>query len=61
MEDNIIRIVPLSNINSFSTSKISIEELKIIYKEGFILTKIQDNIYSFVKNLDPHTIKLIFN
>ena len=55
MEDNIVRIFPLSDIDSFSASKISIEELKIIYKEGFILTEIQDNMYFFVKNPDPHT------
>lgn len=55
-----IRIISSSEIDSFSTSKISIEELKIIYKEGFILTKIQDNIYFFVKNPDPNIIKIDF-
>ena len=47
MEDNIVKCVPLSDIDSFSMSDISIENLKLLYKEGFILTEIENNIYSY--------------
>lgn len=64
MEDNIVKCVPLSDIDSFSMSDISIENLKLLYKEGFILTEIENNIYSFERKYYPNNptiVKLLFN
>lgn len=49
--DNIVKAIPLSEIDSF-TLKIMPDEkwLKIIYKEGFILEDIvMDNYYKFTR------------
>lgn len=50
IEDNIVHCIPLSDITSFTLSNmITEEELKIIYKEGFILDNIENDYYNFVR------------
>ena len=48
-ENNIIRCIPLRDINSFTmTEKPSINDLIVIYKEGFILEDIKENNNLFI-------------
>ena len=50
IEDSIVHCIPLSDITSFTLSNmITEEELKIIYKEGFILDNIENDYYNFVR------------
>ena len=48
-ENNIIRCISLRDINSFTmTEKPSINDLIVIYKEGFILEDIKENNNLFI-------------
>ena len=48
-ENNIVRCIPLQDINSFTMTEMpSIDDLIIIYKEGFILEDIKENNNLFV-------------
>lgn len=50
IKDSIVHCIPLSEITSFTLSNmITEEELKIIYKEGFILDNIENDYYNFVR------------
>ena len=51
-ENNIIRCIPLRDVNSFTMTEMpSIDDLIIIYKEGFILENIKgnNNLFIFTK------------
>ena len=48
-ENNIVRCIPLQDINSFTMTEMpSTDDLIIIYKEGFILEDIKGNNNLFV-------------
>ena len=48
-ENNIVRCIPLQDINSFTMTEMpSTDDLIIIYKEGFILEDIKENNNLFV-------------
>lgn len=50
VKDSIVHCISLSEITSFTLSNmITEEELKIIYKEGFILDNIENDYYNFVR------------
>ena len=51
-ENNIIRCIPLRDVTSFTMTEMpSIDDLIIIYKEGFILENIKgnNNLFIFTK------------
>ena len=48
-ENNIIRCIPLRDVNSFTMTEMpSISDLIVIYKEGFILEEIKENNNLFI-------------
>ena len=51
-ENNIIRCIPLRDVNSFTMTEMpSVSDLIIIYKEGFILEDIKGNNNLFLQNI----------
>ena len=50
-ENNIIKCIPLRDVNSFTMTEMpSISDLIVIYKEGFILEDIKgNNLFIFTK------------
>ena len=62
-ENNIIRCIPLRDVNSFTmTAMPSIDDLIIIYKEGFILEDIKgnNNLFIFTKYTQSDRNKLSY-
>ena len=62
-ENNIIRCIPLRDVNSFTMTEMpSISDLIIIYKEGFILEEIKENnnLFIFTKYTQSGRIKLFY-
>ena len=62
-EDNIIRCIPLRDVNSFTMTEMpSISDLIIIYKEGFILEDIKgnNNLFIFTKYTQSDRNKLFY-
>lgn len=62
-ENSIIRCISLRDINSFTmTEKPSINDLIVIYKEGFILEDIKENnnLFIFTKYTQSDKNKLFY-
>ena len=62
-ENNIVRCIPLRDINSFTMTEMpSISDLIIIYKEGFILEDIKgnNNLFIFTKYTQSDRNKLFY-
>ncbi len=62
-ENNIIRCIPLRDVNSFMMTEMpSIDDLIIIYKEGFILENIKgnNNLFIFTKYTKSDRNKLFY-
>ena len=62
-ENNIVRCVPLRDVNSFTMTEMpSISDLIIIYKEGFILEDIKgnNNLFIFTKYTQSDRNKLFY-
>ena len=62
-ENNIVRCIPLQDINSFTMTEMpSTDDLIIIYKEGFILEDIKgnDNLFIFTKYTQSDRNKLFY-
>ena len=62
-ENNIIRCIPLQDINSFTMTEIpSTDDLIIIYKEGFILEDIKgnNNLFVFTKYTQSDRNRLFY-
>lgn len=62
-ENSIIRCISLRDINSFTmTEKPSINDLIVIYKEGFILEDIKENnnLFIFTKYTQSDRNKLFY-
>ena len=55
-ENNIVRCIPLQDINSFTMTEMpSTDDLIIIYKEGFILEDIKGNNNLFIFTRYPQS------
>ena len=62
-ENNIIKCIPLRDVNSFTMTEMpSISDLIIIYKEGFILEDIKgnNNLFIFTKYTQSDRNKLFY-
>ena len=62
-ENNIIRCIPLQDINSFTMTEMpSTDDLIIIYKEGFILEDIKgnNNLFVFTKYTQSDRNRLFY-
>ena len=62
-ENNIVRCIPLQDINSFTMTEMpSTDDLIIIYKEGFILEDIKgnNNLFVFTKYTQSDRNKLFY-
>ena len=62
-ENNIVRCVPLRDVNSFTMTEMpSVSDLIIIYKEGFILEDIKgnNNLFIFTKYTQSDRNKLFY-
>ncbi len=62
-ENNIVRCIPLQDINSFTMTEMpSIDDLIIIYKEGFILEDIKgnNNLFVFTKYTQSDKNRLFY-
>ncbi len=62
-ENNIIRCIPLRDVNSFTMTEMpNISDLIAIYKEGFILEDIKgnDNLFIFTKYTQSDRNKLFY-
>ena len=62
-ENNIIKCIPLRDVNSFTMTEMpSIDDLIIIYKEGFILEDIKgnNNLFIFTKHTKIERNKLFY-
>ena len=62
-ENNIVRCIPLQDINSFTMAEIpSTDDLIIIYKEGFILEDIKgnNNLFVFTKYTQSDRNRLFY-
>ena len=59
-ENNIIKCIPLRDVNSFTMTEMpSISDLIVIYKEGFILEDIKENnLFIFTKYTQSDRNKL---
>lgn len=62
LEYNIIRCIPLRDVNSFTMTEMpSISDLIVIYKEGFILEDIKgNNLFIFTKYTQSDRNKLFY-
>ena len=62
-ENNIVRCIPLQDINSFTMAEMpSTDDLIIIYKEGFILEDIKgnNNLFVFTKYTQSDRNRLFY-
>lgn len=62
-ENNIVRCIPLQDINSFTMTEMpSTDDLIIIYKEGFILEDIKgnNNLFVFTKYTQSDRNRLFY-
>ena len=62
-ENNIIRCIPLRDVNSFTMTEMpNISDLITIYKEGFILEEIKgnNNLFIFTKYTQSDRNKLFY-
>lgn len=62
-ENNVIRCIPLRDVNSFTMTEMpNISNLIAIYKEGFILEDIKgnDNLFIFTKYTQSDRNKLFY-
>ena len=62
-ENNIVRCIPLQDINSFTMTEMpSTDDLIIIYKEGFILEDINgnNNLFVFTKYTQSDRNRLFY-
>ena len=62
-ENNIVRCIPLQDINSFTMTEMpSTDDLIIIYKEGFILEDIKgnNNLFVFTKYTQRDNNRLFY-
>ena len=62
-ENNIVRCIPLQDINSFTMTEMpSTDDLIIIYKEGFILEDIKgnNNLFVFTKYIQSDRNRLFY-
>ena len=62
-ENNIIRCIPLRDVNSFTMTEMpNINDLIVIYKEGFILEDIKgnNNLFIFTKYTQSDKNKLFY-
>ena len=62
-EKNIVRCIPLQEVSSFTMTKMpNIDDLIIIYKEGFILEDIKgnNNLFIFTKYNQSDRNKLFY-
>ena len=62
-ENNLVRCIPLRDINSFTMTEMqSIDDLIIIYKEGFILEDIKgnNNLFVFTKYTQSDRNRLFY-
>ena len=62
-ENNIVRCIPLQDINSFTMTEMpSTDDLIIIYKEGFILEDIKgnNNLFVFTKYTQSDKNRLFY-
>ena len=62
LEYNIIRCIPLRDVNSFTMTEMpSISDLIVIYKEGFILEDIKgNNLFIFTRYTQSDRNKLFY-
>lgn len=62
-ENNIVKCIPLRDVNSFTMTEMpSINDLIVIYKEGFILEDIKgnNNLFIFTKYTQSDRNKLFY-
>ena len=62
-ENNIVRCIPLRDVNSFTMTEMpSVSDLIVIYKEGFILEDIKgnNNLFIFTRYTQSNRNKLFY-
>ena len=62
-ENNILRCIPLRDVNSFTmTEMLSVSDLIVIYKEGFVLEDIKgnNNLFIFTRYTQSDRNKLFY-